>query len=244
MKDIKKTITKCLILCITIVALFNLNVFSEELLSTSVPLPPPDEVYVWDGGVEIVLPNKTVYTEGEILDLTGLEVYGTSGIKYSDGTSKITHREKIEHVIVELENKPLTVEDRYVTVSGWYSILQMPISGQFEITVNPRIISGNSLQLVGSDGSVITELTGGIEVHAEAVYSTIANEKTTVYMALYDKDGVLKNIKLAAQTAEENEIATLVTNAISLPENIDGAYIKLFLWNDALKAAHDAVKIN
>lgn len=252
MKNIKKTMYRCFILCVIINAFFNLNTFSEELLPT--PLPPSptpcfDEDIIWDGGVEIVPPDKTIYTEGETLDLTGLEAYGTSGIIYKNGTTVITRKSPLENIVVDLENKPLTLDDNYVTVSGWYSGLQMIISGNFEITVNPAPPPStppeqqNLLQLVDSSGNIVTELASKATVHAEAIYNTTKAEKISIYMALYDKDGALKNIKLRTQDTNKDAATTLATGNITLPESIDGASIKLFLWNDDLNALHSTIKI-
>lgn len=108
-------------------------------LSTPSPSAIP-EIY-WDGGVEIVPPLKTVYTEGEYLDLTGLEVYGLSGVRYSDGTEKITRKEALSGVSVDLADRPLTTGDTIVTVSGCYSMTgTIMLSGTFDITVNPKSI--------------------------------------------------------------------------------------------------------
>ncbi len=101
-------------------------------------MPPAEILYHWDGGVEIIPPTKTVYVEGEYLDLTGMEAYGTSGVRYSDGTSEITAREKLAISSIEPSDRPLTVEDTTVTVTGTYWVMgSVPLTGTFNITVLP-----------------------------------------------------------------------------------------------------------
>lgn len=110
-------------------------VYTIDLAASPVPAVP---LYSWDGGVEIIPPTKTVYIEGEYLDLTGMEAYGLSGIHYSDGTNEITARDKLSISSIEPSDRPLTVEDTTVTVTGTYWIMgSLPLSGTFEITVLP-----------------------------------------------------------------------------------------------------------
>ncbi|MDO5397659.1 MAG: GLUG motif-containing protein [bacterium] len=114
---------------------------AEVKLMPRLSAPSPSavpEIY-WDGRVEIVPPLKTVYTEGEYIDLTGMEAYGLSGVRYSDGTEKITRREALSGVSVDLADRQLKTEDKVVTVSGCYSITgTSALSGTFDITVNPK----------------------------------------------------------------------------------------------------------
>lgn len=109
-----------------------------KLLNMPQQEPAVPEIY-WDGRIEIVPPQKTVYTAGEYLDLTGMEIYGLSGIRYSDGTEEITKREALSDVSVDLSNRALTVYDTSVTVSGCYSVTgSARLSGSFDITVDPK----------------------------------------------------------------------------------------------------------
>ena len=107
--------------------------------SSSAPSPsptsPPQDGVCGDGLTEIIPPHKTVYIEGDILDLTGLEVYSYSEITYSNGETVITSRVRVEEFNVDLIGKPLTLDDKYVNITGYSGI--WPVFGRFEITVNP-----------------------------------------------------------------------------------------------------------
>ena len=100
--------------------------------STEPTTPAPALCY--DGGTEIIPPHKTVYYEGEILDLTGLEVYSVYGTIYDDGTN-IAHKSPADYYTVDLADKPLTVDDKVVIINGSWSY--WPINGSFDITVLP-----------------------------------------------------------------------------------------------------------
>jgi hypothetical protein len=62
-------------------------------------------------------------------------------------------------------------------------------------------------------------------------------------MALYDKDGILKAVRSVKREVGENETVTLTTDSMTLPTDIDGEYVKLFLWDGAMKPLHNAVEI-
>lgn len=189
----KAVFKKCLILCAVLTALFQLGVFAEDLPS-AFPSPPVED-YVWDGGVRIVPPVKIVYVEGEKLDLTGFEFYETSGIRYSDGTEKITYSAKHENPDIDLANKPLTVNDKYVTATATSNILHTPISGRFEITVMPSypisITPGYYMYHSGKDVYVcpgkplVFRYESGEDVNAVAI------------VACYDKNGALVDVRTA-----------------------------------------------
>lgn len=118
--------------------------------TTEIPTTKGVEI-VWDGW-DIVLPHKTVYIEGEILDLTGFEYYYAAGIVYTDGTSEFTFRGRVpdSELTVFLEGKPLTLNDTRV---GFVPSYQHPticvvIGGSFDIIVLPAgqpniLINGN-----------------------------------------------------------------------------------------------------
>ena len=180
---------------------------AEAEVSFTVKLPAP--VY-WDG-IEIVPPYKTVYTEGEILDLTGLEVYSTSGIIYGDGTSVSTGKSKISDTgySVDLAGKPLTVDDKYfvVSVGGGF-----PMSRKFEITVNPKLEILSVTQNIDTYDEVKVELNRCYE------------DAAALIVAVYG-GGKLLCVKSEALTSDY----TIFVN-INIPENADT--IKAMIWKD------------
>lgn len=91
----KRNFVILLVLSTLLFAVFKVEVFADKDVYIPMPEPTPSILYNWDGGIEIVPPTKTEYIEGEYLDITGLKIYETSGIRYSDGTSKITYKEEI-----------------------------------------------------------------------------------------------------------------------------------------------------
>ncbi len=101
----------------------------------------------------------------------------------------------------------------------------------------------NSLRLADSNGNAADTLAGGADVHAEAVYSAVSDEAVSLYMALYDKDGILKAVRSVKREVGENETVTLTTDSMTLPTDTDGEYVKLFLWDGAMKPLHNAVEI-
>ena len=242
----KIIVLKHILLCIMILASYT-NIYADDTIDIS-PTEPPQDIIYWDGGIEIIPPYKTIYNEGEFLDVTGLEVYTTSGIHYKIGNTvvnKVTRREKCTNVIIDLINKPLTTEDTFVTVKGWYSMFNFPIPGEFQITVNPSssVNSQASLQFVDIVDEVLIGLEGGMEVRARSIYSACENENVNLYMTLYNQDGVLQEAVHCAQTVSANETITLTTESICLPQITDGLYLKAFLWDDNLRSLHSIVEI-
>ena len=154
MKKLKVVICKCLLLCI-MMAVCNIQIcvdgeeasltpsieFSavNDILPRTTYAPAPHPVEYWDGILEIVPPKKTEYNEGEILDLTGLEVNELAGAKYSDGSSRILQRKALENLQIDLVDKPLSCTDTCVTVSGWAELISQNLSGTFEIVVHPLV---------------------------------------------------------------------------------------------------------
>ena len=113
------------------------HLVSDVAVVSVIPPSLSDPLYTFDGVMEIIPPQKTKYYEGECLDTTGMIIHEVSGIKYSDGSTKITQRKEIKQPVIALLDKPLSKNDTYVTVSGWSELLSTNISGTFEITVIP-----------------------------------------------------------------------------------------------------------
>ena len=144
----KNFIVKSIIPCIFIILLFAVVAVSASATTNSDVIPTTTEIPLttrgidicWDGW-DIVPPHKTVYVEGEILDLTGLEFYWAGGIVYTDGTSEFSYRSRVpdSELTVDLAGKPLTLSDTCVWVKASYShpFFSGLNSVSFNITVLP-----------------------------------------------------------------------------------------------------------
>lgn len=200
---IKRSFVILLVLFTFLFTASKIEVFANESVAIPTPDPPVTILHYWDGGIVIVLPDKTEYIEGEYLDITGLKVYGTSGVRYSDGTSQITYKEEMK-VNVDLLEKPLSMEDTVVTVTGRYSLVGMNLTGTFNITVKPKsdnlqtaysyelnelsasVISGETINIIPQNTSFIVDVS--------VTKTQERNEKDFVFVAVYDTDGALLSL--------------------------------------------------
>ena len=96
--------------------------------------------------MRIVPPYKTVYTEGEMLDLTGMRVYHVRGFSYGSGedgkyfkTSSIRAYDFIVTFPVSILERPLTVNDWLIEIFDPQGS-SLSFSEIFFITVNPAEI--------------------------------------------------------------------------------------------------------
>ena len=103
----------------------------------------------------------------------------------------------------------------------------------------------NSIVLKDAQDNEVTELKGGA-VYAEATYvnKDAKDKKLTLYMALYDKNGMLKSVKLKNETAASNSNGIIKTESMVIDDNSDAVYVKLFLWEDGIKPLCNATKID
>lgn len=103
----------------------------------------------------------------------------------------------------------------------------------------------NSIVLKDEQDNEVTELKGGA-VYAEATYvnKDTKDKKLTLYMALYDKNGMLKSVKLKNETAASNSNGIIKTESMVIDDNSDAVYVKLFLWEDGIKPLCNATKID
>jgi len=104
----------------------------------------------------------------------------------------------------------------------------------------------NSLKLSDADGNVVISLAGGAEVHAEAEYTNTAslNIDISLYIALYNKDGTLCEIKSKnINSVQPGQSGKAETESIILPAESDGLYAKLFLWDGDMKPLCDYILI-
>lgn len=235
----KKIFRKALILFTIISVLFQVNIFADD---DDVPQPevtPSHDIwFYWDGGIEITPPDKTDYIEGEYLDITGLEVYGTSGVVYTDRRSEVTQRQKLDPV-VDLLGVPLTLDDTVVTVSGYYSLVGMDVTGTFDITVRARTEADpTEYPYEISEVSVVSELgesIGAIPDNSSFIVDVTVtkvqerNEKDYIFVAVYDVDGVLLSLDYVRSNFP---VGSECSFGFSIPaQERQIGYIKAYTWN-------------
>lgn len=109
---------------------------------------------------------------------------------------------------------------------------------------NTNVPITNTLALKNAQGDTVTKLDGG-EVYAEATYinKDTKEKKLTLYMSLYDNNGVLQAVKLKNETALPNSNGTIRTERMNVDGNSEAVYIKLFLWDNG-KPLCNSVKID
>ena len=75
-----------------------------------------------------------------------------------------------------------------------------------------------------------------VEVYAEAAYinKDSKNKELTLYMVLYDKDGILQSVRVKNETATPNNNGTIRTENMNISDNSEAVYVKLFLWEDGM----------
>lgn len=81
--------------------------------------------------------------------------------------------------------------------------------------------------LLDDNGQPVETLTSGTIVYASA---SALEEDMTIIMALYTDTGVLEKAVTASEVSSDS--GKIATEKITLPEVLDGRYIKLFAWSD------------
>ena len=128
------------------------------------------------------------------------------------------------------ENYPRTVEKAggekfYVEVTGadTYKYIK-------KISIEDRSVSDEISSKVVFDTE---SLVAGQTVNGSAVVknTTFEGQKVTLVLALYDSNGVLKEIKIKDELLESDEKKT-VSDSIKLPDDISGYKLYGFIWND------------
>lgn len=222
---------KCVAVMVLLSMFFSCNpwAFADDEVPVPTPERSPEPLYTWDGGVEIIPPHKTIYYEGEMLNLTGLEAYGTSGIRYDNGKNEITYRKALTDMEVDLEGKPLTVVNKYVTVSGCYPITgTIRIWNTFEITVLPFY----DFNVTITDNSLLRQ---GDSVSGTVGYNVInrgeISKDVSTILTIYDSNGKMVFIAMNTANLKSGENKEAFTN-INIPVTSSGTYtVKIFCWN-------------
>ncbi|MGN0149318.1 MAG: Ig-like domain-containing protein [Clostridia bacterium] len=92
---------------------------------------------------------------------------------------------------------------------------------QEEISYEPQLTDGN--------GQIIDTLDANMTVHARVNIKN--NEENTLMMALYSSTGILEKVVTSSDVSQQSG-DEIITDSITLPENLDGRKIKLFVWSD------------
>lgn len=131
------------------------------------------------------------------------------------------------------------------TEEEWESISKSDkaVPNNIAVVCNYIVYPKTEIQLLGSDGNAVESLKSGETVSARAVCGASVKENSNVYMALYDKNGELKDIKFSLPPVTTDENVTFTTESMTIPENSEGCYIKIFLWTDELNPLNNAVII-
>ena len=107
------------------------------------------------------------------------------------------------------------------------------------------IVDSGSLKLIDADSAEVSALEAGKTVHAKVSYTSTGalSNSLTLHMAVYNKDGVLQEIKTANKKVTEAEDGSIETDSITLAGDVSNIYIKLFLWDNKQRPLADAVEI-
>lgn len=110
------------------------------------------------------------------------------------------------------------------TAGNWVQIDNITLTKDCETTKAPE--PTDVIGLFDEEGNGIDALSGGITVHAEAELT--AQNGEVLIMGVYNADGTLESIKTGSADLETGR---LVTDDVTLPEETEGRYIKLFVWS-------------
>lgn len=137
-----------------------------------------------------------------------------------------------------LANNYVRIDDLYLTRNYDGTV----IPGKLNTNVPTEL--KNSILLKDVQGNEMTELKSG-EAYAEATYvnKSDKDKKITLYMALYDKDGVLQSVRVKSETAAPEGNGTIRTESMNIGDNSEAVYVKLFLWEDGMKPLCNSVKV-
>jgi hypothetical protein len=136
-----------------------------------------------------------------------------------------------------IANSYVRIDDLYLTRNYDGTVIDGKLNKNIPVT--------NTLTLKNAQGETVTELGSG-EVYAEAAYinKDSKNKELTLYMVLYDKDGILQSVRVKNETATPNNNGTIRTENMNISDNSEAVYVKLFLWEDGMKPLCGAVTIN
>lgn len=135
-------------------------------------------------------------------------------------------------------NTYVRIDDLYLTRNYDGTVIEG------KLNTNVPAETENPLVLKDIDGNKVTSLAGG-EVYAEAEYTNTddTDKDLTLYMALYDQDGILRSVKLKNETAAPDSTLTVRTENMDIGENPQAVYIKLFLWENGITPLCDTIKM-
>ncbi len=121
---------------------------------------------------------------------------------------------------------------------NWVQIDNVTLTKDCETTPDPE--DGDVIGLFDEEGNRIESLSGNAIVHAEAELADYNGE--VLIMGVYNSDGTLEDVKTGYAESGSNRMETY---SITLPENLEGRYIKLFVWSgwDNIRPVKDSVKI-
>lgn len=163
----------------------------------------------------------------------------------SDWTDIVVKNIIIENGECEIGLYSDSIANCYVRIDDLY------LTRNYDGTVIPGKLNTNipsdaesSIVLKDKQGNEITELKSG-ETYAEAEYvnESDKNREITLYMALYDKDGTLRSVKAASETAAPESNGIIRTESINISEDPEALYVKTFLWADGMKSLCDSVTV-
>ncbi|MBQ7574772.1 MAG: Ig-like domain-containing protein [Clostridia bacterium] len=97
------------------------------------------------------------------------------------------------------------------------------------LTKNSDTSTKDMLRVVDADGNTVKSLEPGVAVHA--VFNGEYTDTATLYMAVYNEDFVLTDIR----KADSNGGKSIETNSVVLGDNADKIQIKLFVWDSEQK---------
>ncbi|MCD8391087.1 MAG: Ig-like domain-containing protein [Firmicutes bacterium] len=104
----------------------------------------------------------------------------------------------------------------------------------------------NVFDLRDADGNTVTALSANTDVHGYCSYynDSSVTKNIAVYAVLYGTDGTIQSVKSANAEILPYTEAEIKTDALTLPSDTAGSYIKLFFWNDGLEPVSAALEIN
>ena len=173
----------------------------------------------------------TVYTESDSVKVENRNVYKQTVIYQLNGGTG-----KDKDFVFQYEKLPIPeipVKTNSVFV-GWYKDEALTEAWDFENDVINEDITlyakwGQETSAISVTHSIDTNNTITLDI----LISNIANDNSTIYIALYDDNDVL--LQTNRYSAEEMVIVTL--------DSTDGAYIKVMLWDDNLTPLAESVKV-
>jgi len=176
--------------------------------------------------IEVTLPDKIVYKQGEtnVLDTTGMKVYKIK----PDGSKEE----------ISLENITISGFSTQTTGTKEIKISYTSDNVTYMKTFEVNVIESDDTFTVSSGvfkdllGQTVTELTPGSVLYSSVniTNNTSESKQATIIIGLYDGNGSLKSYS-SAQKNIMSGVTEELTAGLSIPEDINGYYIKMFVWD-------------